>query len=110
MNKDPKIEQEATNERQKQAQKYNELMKPLFDEARSKGLWFYTHYQSLWFSPSELEEKHKAGELRWGRDNWRLRDPQEMIKALKKRRKELKKQIIDVEQRIENEKASSDQN
>lgn len=104
MNKlDPKIQQEAQTQRQKDSNKFDALMAPLFKEAREKGLWFYTNYQGMWFAPCELEAEHAAGRLRWGPDNWKLRDPQEMIKAMKAKRKQIKKDIAEVEKRIARE-------
>lgn len=54
-----------------------ESLKPMFAEAREKGLWFWCHYQDLWFSPDALEAEQRAGRFRWGAVNWRLRDPKE---------------------------------
>jgi hypothetical protein len=55
-------------------------LKPLFEEADSKGLWFRCTYQNMEFSPDELRAKHKNGELLWGAANWRLFDPQTLFK------------------------------
>ena len=52
---------------------------PLFDKAIAEGLWFYTDYQQLWFSPKALREHQMGGRFRWGAQNWKLRDPEEMI-------------------------------
>lgn len=60
-----------------------EDMIEMFREARAKGLWFYTHYQNLWFSPDELESNQKDGLFRWGPTNWQLRDPQECEQDLR---------------------------
>ena len=59
-------------------------LKPMFKEARTKGLWFFCRYQSLWFSPDELEAAHKEGRFVWGKVNWMLRDPLERVAQLNK--------------------------
>jgi hypothetical protein len=56
-----------------------ETMSALLEEAETKGLWLYTSYQDLWFSPAQLREHQANGRFRWGVVNWRLRDPQEMV-------------------------------
>lgn len=56
-------------------------LKPMFEEARSKGLWFYSYYQSMWFSPDELEAHHKQNRFIWGKKNWKLRDPSELVET-----------------------------
>lgn len=76
-------------------------MEPLFKEAREKGLWFYSQYQGLWFSPDQLEELlvHQK-RFRWGPVNWMLRDPQEAIDELKRQVCALENQISDFEKLI----------
>lgn len=59
-------------------------MESMFAEARTQGLWFFTNYQQLWFSPDELEQHQRAGTFRWGAVNWRLRPPQEYLEQLKR--------------------------
>ncbi len=59
------------------------MLAPLLEEARQKGLWFYSPYQGLWFSPDELESLQKEGRFRWGPDNWELRDPRENLAHLR---------------------------
>jgi len=54
-------------------------LKPMFKKARKEGLWFSCNYQSLWFSPNELEKAHKQGRFAWGAVNWELRDPKERL-------------------------------
>lgn len=58
-------------------------MRPLFDQARREGKWFYTSYQQIWFSPDQLEAAQRDGRFRWGPCNWELRDPMERVKAAK---------------------------
>ena len=59
-----------------------EEMKKMFDKARAEGLWFFTSYQQLWFSPDDLEKEQKNGHFRWGPTNWQLRSPDERIAQL----------------------------
>ncbi len=61
-------------------------LEPLFEEARERGLWFFCHYQQIWFSPDELERQHAEGKFRWGAINWQLRDPEEHVSGLVKAR------------------------
>jgi hypothetical protein len=55
----------------------------MFEEARQKGLWFFSPYQQLWFSPDELQENQKNGRFCWGAVNWELRDPKERVEQLR---------------------------
>lgn len=41
-------------------------LEPMFREAEEKKLWFYCSYQSMWFSPQELRERHEEGRFVWG--------------------------------------------
>lgn len=61
---------------------YNDEMQSLVDEAIAKGLWFYAGYQDLWFSPRELVQAQADNRFRWGKVNWRLRDPNEACARL----------------------------
>ena len=61
-------------------------LKPMFDEARSSGKWFWCNYQDLWFSPDQLAAAQASGRFIWGSVNWKLRDPAERIEEAKKRR------------------------
>lgn len=54
-------------------------LEPLFARARAEGLWFYSAYQDLWFSPDELAAVQAAGRFRWGAVNWQLRKPDEYL-------------------------------
>lgn len=54
-------------------------LQPMFIEARKSKFWFKSTYQDLWFSPDELEEKHKNDKFIWGKVNWKLADPMELI-------------------------------
>lgn len=58
-----------------------EQVEKLIREAEEKGLWLFCGYQDLWFSPAELRKAQSDGRFRWGPDNWRLRDPREMVTA-----------------------------
>lgn len=60
-----------------------ESLKPMFDEAKEKNLWFYTEFDGgLWFSPVELKELQREGRFVWGPANFKLRDPIEKIYEL----------------------------
>jgi len=54
-------------------------LEPLFKKARKEKLWFYSPYQNLWFSPSDLKKEQRNGRFIWGACNWRLRDPRERL-------------------------------
>lgn len=54
-------------------------LQPMFLEARQKGLWFKSTYQNLWFSPDELQHSHNSNKFVWGKANWTLADPFELV-------------------------------
>jgi hypothetical protein len=54
-------------------------MEDLFERAEREGLWFYTNYQQMWFSPKELKKYQAEGRFRWGPLNWHLRNPREAL-------------------------------
>lgn len=60
---------------------------PLFRRAEQEGLWFYSPYQQLWFSPEALRRQQERGSFRWGAVNWELRDPRERIAELRRQGK-----------------------
>ncbi len=68
-----------------EAKKVIESLKPMFEEAKARNLWFYTSYQQIWFSPDELAAENKRGKFMWGAVNWELRDPIDGLKALDKK-------------------------
>lgn len=74
-------------------------LRPLFAKAEQHGLWFYSPYQSLWFSPAALHEAQAKGRFRWGAVNWELRDPLERVRELRHEGKEafLKADALEVE-------------
>lgn len=65
-------------------EQFNEAMRPLFERARREGLWFYTNYQDMWFTPDELAARHANRQLRWGPVNWQLRDPRALTAELER--------------------------
>lgn len=77
----------------------NELQ-PLFDQAKREGLWFFCNYQSLWFSPGELQREQARGSFVWGAVNWQLRDPAERLLELKSRQESAADEITRLEKRI----------
>lgn len=64
------------------AEQIRETLQPLLCQAREKGKWLYTSYQSIWLSPDELDAHHDQNIFLWGAANWELRDPQEHIRQL----------------------------
>lgn len=59
-------------------------MQALFRQARAEGLWFYTSYQGLWFSPDQLADAQANRRFRWGAVNWQLRDPHERLEEARR--------------------------
>ena len=57
-------------------------MKKMIAEAKRHKLWLFASYQSLWFSPEQLESAQANGRFQWGPVNWKLRDPQERLEEL----------------------------
>ena len=68
-------------------------LEPLFEQAEKEGLWFYSSYQDMWFSPKELRDCHAHGRFIWGAVNWQLRNPQEKIDLLERQKVNIDKQI-----------------
>lgn len=69
-------------------------LQPLFEEARSKKLWFHSNYQDLWFSPTELLEAQMQGKFIWSAENWQLRNPNEHILYLGAKKEAIEKEIL----------------
>ena len=60
-------------------------LKPLFEEAEEKGLWFYHESHEageIWCSPEYLHLKHSKGEMIWAPEHWELRNPLYYMKSL----------------------------
>ncbi len=57
-------------------------MQEMFEEADAHGVWFHCVYQNLWFSPDELAAHQRAGSMRWGIANFKLRDPMFRLEQL----------------------------
>ncbi len=55
-------------------------LEPMIREAEQKGFWLQTFYQSIAFSPSELRRAHADGKYLWGKCNWRIVDPQTLMR------------------------------
>ncbi|MED4545084.1 hypothetical protein [Lysinibacillus sphaericus] len=79
-----------------------EGLAPLFKKAEKEGLWFYSTYQHLWFSPQELKNEHLNGRFIWDAVNWTLRSPHEKLKQLEDQAVELSKEIEGFKRRIKN--------
>jgi hypothetical protein len=58
---------------------------PLFERSEREGLWFWTRYQDLWFSPDTLRAYHQRGSFIWEVADWSLRDPKEHIEELSRK-------------------------
>jgi hypothetical protein len=81
-------------------------LEPMFKEAEEKGLWFNSKYQDLWYSPSELKEKQSEGRFIWGKENWELRNPKELIKEHERAIEYRNKEISNICDRISKERES----
>lgn len=75
-------------------------MQPLYEKAEKEGLWFWSRYQDLWFSPSELKEAQGQGRFLWGYVNWELRDPKEKIAQLQRTKSTIDEEIERFKSRI----------
>ena len=75
-------------------------MDKLFTEAEAKGLWFFSSYQSLWFSPRELREAQADGRFKWGVVNWELRPPKEHEAELLRKAEAVEQELRDWKQRV----------
>jgi hypothetical protein len=88
----------------KQKQAVIAQMEPMFKEAEEKGLWFYTDYQGLWFSPSQLRNSMDKESFCWPPANWRLRNPLEFIQEKLSLIEKAKQSIEHVITEIQNSK------
>ena len=60
-------------------------LKPLFEEAEAKGLWFFHESNEageVWCSPEFLRLKQTKGEMVWAPEHWELRSPSAYLKKL----------------------------
>jgi len=60
-------------------------LKPLFDEAEEKGLWFFHEsgeVGEVWCSPEYLHLQQSKGEMIWAPEHWELRNPTAYLKKL----------------------------
>ena len=80
-----------------------EPLRWMFEEARLNGLWFFSSYQRLWFSPDELEEANQKGRFRWGPVNWVLRNPRERIAELVEEHEGTHRELDSIRQRVKTE-------
>ncbi|ATF11600.1 hypothetical protein A616_06265 [Brevibacillus brevis X23] len=70
-------------------------LRPLFEQAEREGLFFYSNYQQLWFSPQSLRLEQSKGHFIWGASNWQLRDPKERLQELLRKRTSVEREIHD---------------
>ena len=75
-------------------------LKPMFARAEKDGLWFFSGYQQLWFSPSELKAEQSQGNFMWGAVNWQLRNPQERLQQLEHEIKDKQNEIVQFKKRL----------
>ena len=75
-------------------------LEPLFEQAEKEGLWFYSTYQDLWFTPKELRSNQANGTFVWGVVNWKLRKPQEKIDSLESLKLNIENQIREFKEKI----------
>lgn len=78
----------------------SEDLTKMVKEARDQGLWLWMSYHDLWFSPDELAEAHAKGRFLWGRVNWKLRHPRELLQQAEKAVEAAKQNLTRIEQRI----------
>lgn len=78
-----------------------ESLEPLFRQAEAEGLWFFSPYQQLWFSPKMLRARQAEGRFIWGACNWKLRDPMEEHQRLLKQAAQLVAEAADFKAAIE---------
>ncbi len=60
-------------------------LKPLFEEAEEKGLWFYHESHEvgqIWCSPEYLRLQQSEGKMIWSPEHWELRNPLYYMKSL----------------------------
>lgn len=60
-------------------------LKPLFEEAEDKGLWFFHESHEageVWCSPEYLKLQQTKGEMIWAPEHWELRSPAAYLKKL----------------------------
>ncbi|MEM7224673.1 MAG: hypothetical protein AAF495_16965 [Pseudomonadota bacterium] len=83
-------------------------LKPLFEEAEEKGLWFFHHSSEageIWCSPEYLRLKQSKDEYVWAPEHWELRSPVGYIKSLRNQAEDLVNEYNDLAKRIGHQKA-----
>lgn len=93
----------STNHDQDTSDEVEKKMKelePLIKRAKEEKKWLYCSYQSLWFSPEELEKENSQGRFRWGPLNWDLRDPGERIHQIEKMIKDKNEELKNFKERM----------
>lgn len=66
----------------------NESLGDLIRRAEQTGMWLWSRYQNLWFSPDALRRENAAGRFLWDAENFQLRHPCERRAQLEKRAQE----------------------
>ena len=78
-------------------------LKPLFEEADEKGLWFFHHSHEVgevWCSPEFLRLKQSEGELLWSSEHWELRSPLAYMKTLQRQAEAAVQEYNDMAKRL----------
>ena len=83
------------------------MLEPLFERAEREGLWFYSNYQGLWFSPAQHRKEHANGKFRWGPVNWQLLPPSEYIAGAEQRAKQANEELGRVRAYVESQTAGA---
>ena len=82
-------------------------MDAMFERARAGGLWFFSTYQGLWFSPEELVDARSRGSFKWGACNWQLRSPFERLAELRQEAESAAASVAEFEVRMANDKGGA---
>ena len=67
-------------------------LEPLFEEAETKGLWFFhesSEVGEVWCSPEYLKLEQSRGKLIWAPEHWELRSPSGYLKTLRVKAEQL---------------------
>lgn len=67
---------------ERQRDRILESLAPLKARARAEGLWFFSLYRPLAFTPQELATANEQGQFLWDATQWVLADPIQRRKQL----------------------------
>lgn len=83
-------------------------LRPMFEKAEAKGLWFFhesSEVGELWCSPEYLHLKQSQGELIWAPEHWELRSPLGYMKSLRAQVDQIVKEFNDLSKRFGHDKS-----